>query len=156
MTYTVRPLTPDDGEAIAGWRYPGPWATYDLTEGVADEGFWAVVDEGGTLIGFLTLGREARVPGLDEDAALLDVGVGMRPDLVGHGLGEQFGTAVLAHAAGTGAHRLRAVVQDWNQRSLALCRRLGFTETGEHHVGDVRFLVLERSLDPVEGAPPSF
>ena len=154
MTYTVRALTPDDGEAIAGWRYPGPWATYDLTAGVADEGYWAVVDEGGTLVGFLTLGQEARVPGLAEDAALLDIGVGMRPDLVGHGLGEQFGTAVLAHAASTGAHRLRAVVQDWNERSLALCRRLGFVPTGEHHVGEVRYVVLERPTGPVDEPPP--
>lgn len=151
MTYAVQPLTPEQGEAMAGWAYPGPWAVYDVTGPVdPGEGFWAVVDEDGEVVGFACFGVEARVPGLDERPGVLDVGVGMRPDLTGHGRGREFATAVLDHGrAVTGARRLRAVVQDWNARSRALLRNLGFEESGTHPVGEVTFVVYERThADP--------
>ena len=72
------------------------------------------------------------------------MGVGLRPDLVGRGTGPAFSAAVFAFARARGARRLRAVVQDWNARSIRLLDRLGFTRTGSHAVGDVTYLVLER------------
>jgi ribosomal-protein-alanine N-acetyltransferase len=96
-------------------------------------------------VGFGCLGADARVPGLAGVDGVLDVGVGMRPDLVGQGLGPEFATTVLEFAATRGATRLRAVVQDWNSRSLRLVERLGFVPTGTHPVGDVTFVVVERS-----------
>lgn len=165
MTYRVRPLTPEQGEAMAGWAYPGPWAVYDVTGPVDPaEGFWAVVDEddsgdgaggeggqdgGGDVVGFACFGVEARVPGLEARPGVLDVGVGMRPDLTGKGRGRDFATAVLAHGWEVpGIVRLRAVVQDWNARGRALLARLGFTETGTHDVGDVTYIVYEAAHLP--------
>ena len=75
---------------------------------------------------------------------MLDVGVGMRPDLVGQGRGPEFATTVLDFARDRGATRLRAVVQEWNIRSLRLVERLGFVRVGTHDVGDVTFVVVER------------
>jgi RimJ/RimL family protein N-acetyltransferase len=146
VSFSVRPLTPEQGEVMAGWAYPGPWAVYDVTDPIDPaEGFWAVVDEAGEVAGFACFGVEARVPGLDERPGVLDVGVGMRPDLTGQGLGREFARAVLDHGHEvSGAFRLRAVVQDWNARSRRLLQALGFTETGEHHVGDVRYVIYER------------
>ena len=81
--------------------------------------------------------EDARVPGLPEADGTLDVGVGMRPDLVGRGLGPEFATTVLDFAAGRGATTLRAVVQAWNTRSLRLVERLGVVRTGTHDGGGV-------------------
>jgi RimJ/RimL family protein N-acetyltransferase len=146
VRFEVRPLTPEQGEAMARWAYPGPWAVYDVTAPIDPaEGFWSVVDESGEVAGFACFGVEARVPGLEERPGVLDVGVGMRPDLTGKGRGAAFARAVLDHGREvTGASRLRAVVQDWNERSRRLLVSLGFTETGEHHVGEVRYVVYER------------
>ena len=97
---TVRPLERADAEAIAAWRYEGPWDVYNSRPGdllSAEAGYQAVADETGTLVGFVCLGQEARVPGLAEAEGTVDIGVGMRPDLVGQGLGRAFGAAVLAH-----------------------------------------------------------
>jgi RimJ/RimL family protein N-acetyltransferase len=157
VTFRVRPLTPEQGEAMAGWSYPGPWAVYDV-DGPVDpgEGYWAVVDDDGAVVGFACFGVEARVPGLDERAGVLDVGVGMRPDLTGQGLGREFASAVLEHGrAVTGAGTLRAVVQDWNARGRALLERLGFQETGQHRVGEVRYVVYERAPTPPPPLPQS-
>jgi [ribosomal protein S18]-alanine N-acetyltransferase len=152
MTFRVRPMTADDGAAISLWRYPGPWAVYDSSE-VPDpaEGFWSVADQDGSLVGFACFGAEARVPGVAEKIGVLDVSVGMRPDLVGQGRGSAFAEAVFAHArtalrAGSpvGTPRLRAVVQEWNERSLRLLVRAGFEVVGHHHVEKQRYVVMER------------
>jgi RimJ/RimL family protein N-acetyltransferase len=146
VSYALTPLTIEQGEQMAQWRYPGPWAVYD-SSGPIDpaEGFWAVVDEAGGVAGFACFGVEARVPGLEERPGVLDVGVGMRPDLTGQGRGAEFAAAVLEHGrTASGAARLRAVVQEWNERSRRLLRGLGFEETGTHDVGEVRYVVYER------------
>ena len=152
MTMRVRDLTPADLDDIAGWRYDDRWAVYD-SDGPLDPalGYWAVVEgssESERLVGFGCLGEDARVPGLPEVDGVLDVGVGMRPDLVGQGRGPEFATTVLDFARDRGATRLRAVVQDWNTRSLRLVERLGFVRTGTHDVGTqdgiVTFVVVER------------
>ena len=149
MNYQLRPLTAEQGEAMANWSYPGPWAVYDVTGAIdPEEGFWAVVDDGGDVAGYACFGVEARVPGLAEQPGVLDVGVGMRPDLTGQGRGREFASAVLDHVGQTtGPARFRAVVQDWNQRSRRLLAGLGFEETGVHHVGELRYVVLERSVE---------
>jgi [ribosomal protein S18]-alanine N-acetyltransferase len=133
----VRPLTSADTEDIATWQYDGPWHIYDSTPDgqiTAASGYQAVADPAtGALVGFICLGEEARVPGLLAEPGIVDVGAGMRPDLVGTRVGTEFGAAVLRHVAGlAGQHRLRAVVQSWNERSLRLCTRLGFRAVGTH------------------------
>lgn len=150
-------LTTEDLRAISGWTYDDAWSVYDA-DGVLDPtvGYWAVVrtdpPDNDELIGFLCLGVEARARGMVKDQDLLDLGVGMRPDLVGHGLGATFGAAAVefAVARAGAAHSLRAVVQDWNTRSLRVAERLGFRRTGTHVVGAVTFVVLERP--PLGGA----
>lgn len=149
MTYELRPLTAEQGEAMATWSYPGPWAIYDVTTPIdPQEGFWAVVDDIGDIAGYACFGVEARVPGLEERPGVLDVGVGMRPDLTGQGRGREFAGAVLDHArdatGATSTTSLRAVVQDWNERSRRLLAGLGFEETGDHHVGELRYVIFER------------
>jgi [ribosomal protein S18]-alanine N-acetyltransferase len=151
----VRDLTAEDLADIETWAYDGPWAVYD-SDGPLDPelDYWAVVEDTGEeasaapdrLVGFACIGADARVPGLAAVDGVLDVGVGMRPELVGQGLGPEFAETVLAFAGRRGDARLRAVVQDWNQRSLRLMARLGFTATGTHPVGDVTYVVLERPV----------
>lgn len=130
----IRPLTAADADVIAEWRYDGAWRIYDPGVLSTDDGYLAVAGrDGGPLVGYCCGGAEARVPGLAEDPAHLDVGVGMDPRWVGRGHGSTFGATVLTflrkQADGRG---LRAVVQTWNHRSLRLTARLGFTPSGTH------------------------
>jgi len=147
----IRDLMADDLADIATWTYDGPWSVYD-SHGALDPslGYWAVVDtDDGRLWGFACLGEDARVPGLVEADGVLDVGVGTRPDLVGQGRGAEFAGVVLDLAETRGALRLRAVVQDWNERSLRPLAGLGFARTCTHPVGPVTYAVLERPVRPV-------
>jgi [ribosomal protein S18]-alanine N-acetyltransferase len=135
---TVRPLTVADAKVIAQWRYDGPWKIYNSRpeDGLMsdNQAYLAVAGaDGGPLIGFCCAGVEAAVPGLAPQEGVLDIGVGMDPGWVGRGHGPAFVTVVLDHyRTVTGATRLRAAVQAWNERTLRLTRSLGFREVGTH------------------------
>jgi RimJ/RimL family protein N-acetyltransferase len=127
----VRPLTQADAEAIASWSYPGRESTYDVGAIVtAEQGIWAVEDSG-QLVGYCCFGAEARVPGVDPEEGTLDVGYGMRPDLVGKGSGRAFVGAILAFAVNEfSPQRLRLLILTWNERSRKVAEALGFQEEG--------------------------
>lgn len=141
----VRPLTIEDGMDIAMWRYPGPWAVYDALEAPRpDEGYWAICEESDRLVGFCCLGDCARAVGLEGDPGALDVAIGVRPELTGHGLGAEVGRVAVDYARRVSdGRRLRCAVRDWNSAGLEAARHAGFTETGEHTVEGQRYVVLE-------------
>lgn len=125
-------LTDADREAIASWRYGGDLALYSPGEGAhqlrAPEHV-ALRTTTDPLIGYGTAGVEARVPGgLYEGRQVVDVGLGLRPDLVGAGLGAEALRAVIAWVRSTReASHVRATVAAENHRATALVVRAGFS-----------------------------
>ena len=82
---------------------------------------------------------------------VVEVGIGLRPDLVGRGLGEACMRAQLEYARSQWRPRLfRLYVASWNARAIRLYERLGFRESGERHTrsferfGEHEFLRMER------------
>lgn len=133
------PLTQAQAEDIASWHYEGEFSAYDLDGSfsmpfLADYlGAWEEVDGISTLIGYVVFGEDARVPGLEARPNVVDIGIGLRPGLLGRGLGVALANLAIEHAAEVlGAHHLRACVQSWNLRSQALCFRMGFHVAGQH------------------------
>ena len=135
----IRPFTPEEAVVAASWRYPGVLAMYDakpeawpefLVRSESGHGYYAIVDHG-ELVGFCCFGPEGRVPGQppgDED--LLDVGGGIRPDLVGRGLGGVGLPQVLAYARQRfSPPGFRTAIASFNRRSIVLCRWIGFRPT---------------------------
>lgn len=149
MPYRVRRLRPEEVAEIAGWHYDGDHATYDPGDESVDptRGYLAVEDPDGRFVGYCCFGEEARVPGVEADPAVLDVGVGLAPDLVGQGRGPAFAAAVLAYGRARFApERFRAVVLTWNARSLAVCAAVGFERVGTHEHDGRTFTVVERPV----------
>jgi RimJ/RimL family protein N-acetyltransferase len=139
----ARDLTVEEAEEPLGWRYPEPYTTYDAEGPLGrDLGYFAIEDDDGALVGFGCVGAEARVPGVEEEAGTTDVGYGMRPDLVGQGLGREFVGAVLAHVADEHpGDRLRMSIFRWNARSRRVAEAHGFRVAGE--AGEFDVLVRE-------------
>ncbi|HJU36480.1 MAG TPA: GNAT family N-acetyltransferase [Gaiellaceae bacterium] len=139
----ARDLTVEQAERPLGWRYPEPYETYDAAGPLGrDLGYFAVEDDRGELVGYGCTGAEARVPGVEEEAGTVDVGYGMRPDLVGQGLGREFVGAVLARAAGADpSARLRMSILRWNARSRRVAEAHGFGVVGQ--AGEFDVLVRE-------------
>jgi ribosomal-protein-alanine N-acetyltransferase len=96
--------------------------------------YHAALDEEGVRAGYFCFGDDARVPsgeepGLYEEDAL-DVGLGMRPDLIGKGMGEEFVRVGLAFARECySPASFRLTVAAINRRAIRVYEKVGFTRT---------------------------
>jgi [ribosomal protein S18]-alanine N-acetyltransferase len=146
----VRALTAGDAAAIAAWRYPRRYSTYDVNKPAAlSTDHWAVTDAG-ELIGYCCFGAPARVAGARGEPGTLDVGYGLAPSLMGRGLGDRFVGAILAFALERHhVERLRMYVLEWNERSRTVAARHGFAVESVLASDEGPFLVMARAA----GAP---
>ena len=121
----TRELTAEEAETPLGWLYPGRYATYDVRGSLgADRGFFLVEDDDGDLVGY-----------------------GMRPDLMGQGLGREFVGAVLKHAChDEPAARVRMLILRWNERSRRVAEAHGLRVVGR--AGEFDVLVREPPREP--------
>ena len=144
MEIRIAPASTETQEELASWRYPPP---YDFYDGDVDpvlnpERFYAARDEADDLIGFYYF--EPNPPDLD-------YGLGLRPDLTGHGLGLEFFRSGLAFARDEyGPRRVFLHVAAFNERALRVYERAGFQVVSSHlrtfdRFGDVRFLTMADS-----------
>jgi ribosomal-protein-alanine N-acetyltransferase len=130
MRVSIRPLTVADVEAMRAWRYDPPYERYDLDADPSDvdlmlaaaasgEGWYAADDvETGELVGFFEF-----VIGDDG----IEVGLGLRPDLTGRGLGPGYleqGLAVARERWSPATFSLD--VYEWNERAIRAYERAGF------------------------------
>lgn len=133
----IRPLTDADREAISGWRYGGDLAIYDPGNGALQlrgPDHVALASSDGTLLGYGTLGAEAQVPGgaYGSGADVVDLGMGLRPDLVGQGQGAAALLALIDEAERRlSLMQFRVTVAAVNGRATALVVRLGFRPSHE-------------------------
>jgi RimJ/RimL family protein N-acetyltransferase len=109
------------------------------------------VDDCQDIVGYCCFGVDAQVPGGDYDKGepdILDVGVGLRPDLTGKGHGFNFVSAILEFAEEMYQPEIfRITVAAFNQRSVKTFQKLGFKETGNftRDMISLDFIQLERS-----------
>jgi [ribosomal protein S18]-alanine N-acetyltransferase len=145
-------MTAEAASQIAAWHYVAPYDVYDVSADgptvLLDGDHVAVLDDD-EVVGFVCFGAAARVPGGPTGGdGVVDVGIGIRPDVLSDRLGTRAGELALETLRMAGHGRLRASVMEWNERSIRLALRLGFTATtsfADERDGR-RFTVLEREL----------
>jgi ribosomal-protein-alanine N-acetyltransferase len=165
MQFTFRLVDEADARAIQAWRYEGEYAVYNMeadhAEGLAElldrrSPHYAARDERGELVGFFAFGTSAAItgspePGIyGEDGSVL-VGLGLRPDLTGKGVGLAFVNAGLAFGKAQFApNAFRLFVMTFNQRAIRVYERAGFEHVGvvmQHSPqGDRPFLEMRRVM----------
>jgi enoyl-CoA hydratase/carnithine racemase/GNAT superfamily N-acetyltransferase len=149
--FHVRQLTVDDGLDLAMSPQPGAWQVYDALQPFPpDEGYRAVVDSDDKLMGYCCLGEAARPAGAPADTAVLDLAIGIRPELAGHGWGAELGRAAVEYAKSVAAgRRIRTTVPDWNTVGSHVARQCGFTEVHRVTYDRQPCTVLEHPAIPV-------
>lgn len=122
-------LTQEEAEAIAEWHYPEPYSFYDWTADPDDlrelldpslrgDAYWAARNETGELVGHYSF-----KPKGDD----IEIGLGLRPDLTGRGLGASFLAAGLEFARERFApERFTLAVATFNERAIKVYERAGF------------------------------
>lgn len=136
---TFRPLEKEQALAILHWRYSSPYDYYNFdaknTKEVlrylidSNNAFNAILNKQGDLEGYCSFGADGQVPGGDYSTEALDIGMGIRPDLVGQGYGKQYAQAVAR--CGTNlckAQRLRVTIAEFNKRAQRVWKQLGFEQ----------------------------
>ena len=155
--FTIRPMTAADAHAVAAWRYPGEYSFYnadadadDLTE-LLDPAGWGqryfAADETAhhELAGFL----EVKLTG-----PVAEIGLGLRPDLTGHGAGESFVRTCLRFASATlGAQSYTLAVAAFNHQAITVYERAGFqkVERFEHVTNGGLHAFIRMTRSTIEG-----
>ena len=148
----VEEWTEERANEVAGWRYEPPYDFYDLASDPADEA--AMRDPARVEHWRAVLGDSDRLEAFwyfDWHGDVVELGIGLRPDLTGRQLGESFLRAQLDYASQNWQpETLRLFVAAWNERAIRLYERLGFREVARETrhfelVGDHEFIQMERA-----------
>ena len=156
--YFISPLSAENARKITTWRYDPPFDLYDLgpenISGFINPEYYyhQILNENGNLDGYCCYGLDAQVPGgeyLINMPEILDIGVGMKPNLTGAGRGHKFVSAILEYARERfHPDRFRVTIADFNLRSLKTFQSLGFKIQGSfvREMVDIHFFQLEKSV----------
>jgi [ribosomal protein S18]-alanine N-acetyltransferase len=129
IEFHFEPLTQANAEAISEWRYPEPYSFYDWTADPDDlrellelarrgDAYWAVKDPAGELVGYFDFKPKDRT---------VEIGLGLRPDFTGRGVGASFLAAGLDFARAQFApERFTLAVATFNERAITVYERAGF------------------------------
>lgn len=150
---TIRRMEQSEAAEIADhWKYDGEYAFYDMTADPEDyaeimspklrgDRYFSVLD-GSSLIGFFCV---------EQEDAEVEIGLGLRPELTGQGLGRTFLTEILQFVRGNYEfERIRMSVASFNRRAIKVYERAGFVKTGTGKVPsnggifDFTFMEMER------------
>ena len=153
MTLLIENMSRYMAKDILNWKYDEPYDFYnnELTDEALNElldgSYYAVVNENKDLIGFFCIGENARVPignlfGVYK-ANLVDMGIGMNPELVGNGYGFDFCTYIVKFIEEKyNSTSIRLTVAKFNRRAIHLYEKLGFVFENEFSTDTTEFMTM--------------
>lgn len=134
MQFEFKIMNEDYAAQIANWHYKGIYAFYDMDQDLEDlqelldsrswtDQYYAVVAENDELAGYFSF--------FQEEPSAVTIGLGLRPDLTGKGLGQAFIEAGLDFAKAKFNPEIFCLsVAIFNKRAIRLYERIGFKSDG--------------------------
>ena len=150
--FWIQPMSQDSADQIAAWTYPAPYDFYDMVADEEDlsellsqssrENTYFEVIRNGALFGFATF-----YPQKDH----LEIGLGMKPDQTGQGLGVNFYQTIEDYARKNfDCKVLQLSVASFNQRALALYQKVGYERVESYlqatNGGEFPFVRLQKNI----------
>lgn len=141
MRFSFRRLEKEHALSILRWRYLPPYDSYDFDFDTVQEdlcylidpknAFYAILNVHEELEGYCSFGADGQVPGGDYCTEALDIGMGMRPDLVGQGYGKHYAQAVVRYGVNQyKAQQCRVTIAEFNKRAQRVWEQVGFEQVG--------------------------
>lgn len=139
MRLLFRPLIEEDALTILKWQYIPPYDYYNFNANTTQEdlrylldkknAFFALLNLQGQLEGYCSFGSDGQVLGGCYSTQALDIGMGIKPDLVGQGRGKLYALAVARYGINQyEVQQLRVTVAQFNQRAQRVWQQLGFEQ----------------------------
>lgn len=134
---SIVPMILEHVKEIAKWQYDGSYAVYNAPQREAPLDGMAFVwlDSDGRIAGHFSLGQDGRIPtaeNFEYTSDHLDIGLGLRPDLCGKGLGSSFVSMCMEYGRRAyGQNKFRLSVAAFNQRAVKVYKEVGFSVTGQ-------------------------
>ncbi|SHJ82454.1 Ribosomal protein S18 acetylase RimI [Clostridium cavendishii DSM 21758] len=138
MKMNIEPMNYDGAKQISKWIYKEPYSIYSMdgSENCISEllngTYFLVSDEENNIIGYYCFGESAQVPvenkfGVYNCKDIIDIGLGIKPNLCGQGIGLEFLSNGLNFANNKlSVKRIRLTVAAFNQRAIKVYKSAGF------------------------------
>lgn len=128
----------EQANQISNWGYEEPYEIYSMDG--SDEcinellnfNYFSVTDDEEKLIGYFCYGEAAQVPAgrkfdVYDDTNLVDIGLGIKPELCSKGLGNEFLLMGIEFGRNMlSIKRFRLTVAAFNERAIKVYQRVGF------------------------------
>jgi ribosomal-protein-alanine N-acetyltransferase len=150
--FSFDPLSQAEAEEIALWHYPEPFSFYDWAEdpgdlaellnpALRDDAYFGVHDRENHLIGYFSFRKR--------DRRALEIGLGLRPERTGQGIGGAFLQAGLDYARSRfEPTEFVLSVATFNKRAITVYKRAGFAPVRVYmhstNGGDWEFVEMRR------------
>ena len=145
-------MNDEDAREISRWHYEPPYDFYDVTSDPDDleelldparreNVYFSALGEDGSLVGFFQFENEGKT---------VDVGLGLRPDFTGRGLGVEYVLAGLEFARERfSPGRFTLSVTTFNERAIRVYERAGFRRGAlyTHHTSGGEYLFLSMARE---------
>jgi [ribosomal protein S18]-alanine N-acetyltransferase len=157
MQLYVKDMTEDFARQILNWTYEKPYELYnnelsdEAMREILNHSYFAVVNHVDELVGYFCVGESAQAPigalfGVYREV-LYDIGIGMKPELTGSGLGYTFFSFILNDIKDTlDPKAVRLTVVKSNSRAIHLYEKLGFVKDKEFNQESIEFITMVKKF----------
>jgi ribosomal-protein-alanine N-acetyltransferase len=156
---TYRPADEKSAREFVKWKYEPPYDVYNCRPGEMDKAIrynidpennvYAMFSQDGKLIGYCSYGKDAQVPGGDYSEEALDIGLMIKPELTGQGMGAAFVGEIIRNGVGRYApKKLRVTIAAFNKRAIHIWEKIGFchTQTFKRSNDGMEFLIMTKEI----------
>ena len=159
MQIRYRPAEKKYAREFVNWEYQPPYDVYNCPpDEIGDavqynidptNNVYSMFDQSETLIGYCSYGRDAQVPGGDYSEEALDIGLMIKPELTGQGLGTVFAEEVIRNGVNRNApKKLRVTIAAFNKRAMRVWEKNGFKQTQffKRSSDGMEFVVMTKNM----------
>ena len=141
------------------WQYEPPYDIYNFPPEHMDKliqynidpanNVYGLFDGEDGLVGYCSYGKDAQVPGGDYSEEALDIGLMIKPELTGQGMGSVFASEVIQNGIDKYApEKLRVTIAAFNKRAMRVWEKNGFQQSHEfsREGNGMEFVIMKKNL----------